>query len=83
MHHLAKNLLIVALNHGAATLDSWSTRQLYVRYPGGHEANPLERPFVHSTVLYFASQPDAFLADYLVLKNARTKTDRPSLAASD
>jgi len=75
MHHVGKIFLVLVLNHGAAAFDAWTTRQL-VRYPGGGEANPLERPFVHSAALYFTSQPDAFLADYLLLKHARTKTRR-------
>ncbi len=76
MNHLVKVLLIVALNHGAATLDSWSTQRLVARYPNGREANPLARPFVHSAAVYFVSQPDAFLADYMLLKRARTRTRR-------
>ncbi len=73
MNHLARILLVLALNHGAAALDAWSTRRL-VQYGGGYEANPLERPFVHSRALYLTNQPDAFLADYLLLKHSRTKT---------
>ncbi len=71
MSYFAKVVLVLALNHGAAILDSWSTRQV-ARYPGGFEANPLQKPFVHSRLLYVTSQPDAFLADYLMLRRGRT-----------
>ncbi len=67
MHLAAKVFLILLLNHGAATFDAWSTRYLVGQNLVGLEANPLERPFVHSNVLYLTNQGDAVIADILEL----------------
>jgi len=80
MHHAAKVLLILLLNHGAATFDAWSTRYMASRYPGGYEANPLERPFVNSNALYLTSQVDATIADFLFLH--KWKNRKLQIAAS-
>lgn len=76
LNHAAKVLLILFLNHGAATFDAWSTRYVSSRFPGGCEVNPLQRPFVNSKALYFTSQIDASLADIALLRKWRNRKVR-------
>jgi hypothetical protein len=49
---------------GAATLDAWSTRRA-LSMNDGTEANPLLRPFAHSSMLYAATQVSPLFMDYL------------------
>jgi hypothetical protein len=55
---------LVAVSHGAAVFDAWSTRRaLSGNY--GVEANPLMRPFAHSGAIYAATQVSPAFMDFL------------------
>jgi len=58
---LWRTLLVV--QHGAAVFDAWSTRNAIQN--GGHELNPLFRPFAGSDAIYAATQVGSGLFDYL------------------
>lgn len=57
-------LTLGAAGHGAAAFDGWSTRRALSRNIG-QEANPLLRPFAHSSTLHVAIQASPALMDYL------------------
>lgn len=61
---------LVAVEHGAALLDAWSTRD--VLRQGGRELDPIVRPFAHSPALYPALQVAPFGVDYLANKLMRS-----------
>jgi hypothetical protein len=66
---LAKALLLLTINHGAATFDAWSTERA-LRFPFVTESNPLMRPFVHSKpAAYIVVQGQAFVSDWLELRH--------------
>jgi hypothetical protein len=50
--------------HGAAAFDAWSSRRA-ISGGYGTEANPLLRPFSHSSALYAATQASPVLMDYI------------------
>jgi hypothetical protein len=55
---------LMAVSHGAAVFDAWSTRRaLSGNY--GVEANPLMRPFAHSGAIYAATQVSPAFMDFL------------------
>lgn len=54
---------LVAIEHGAATFDAYTTRQALDN--GAHEANPLLRPVAGSAALYPAIQLFPIAMDYL------------------
>ncbi len=55
---------LAAVSHGAAVFDAWSTRRaLSGNY--GVEANPLIRPFAHSSAIYAATQVSPTFMDFL------------------
>ena len=55
---------LIAVSHGAAAFDAWSTRRaLSSGY--GVEADPFLRPFAHSNALYAATQVSPAVMDYI------------------
>ncbi|HLW97217.1 MAG TPA: hypothetical protein VKR82_01115 [Candidatus Acidoferrales bacterium] len=66
-----KWLVLSAAEHGAATFDAWSTRQVIMNGTG-QELNPLLRPFANSNALYAAVQVAPFAFDYLGLRMMRS-----------
>jgi hypothetical protein len=54
---------LMAIEHGAATFDAWSTRDAVGR--GAHEVNPLMKPFATSAAMYPAAQLVPAGMDYL------------------
>lgn len=80
MHHLliAKHTLLLMLAvHGAATLDAYSTyRMMHAQLCCGAqlaERNPLMRPFAGNASIFIAVQPDALVADYMLLRHPHSK----------
>jgi hypothetical protein len=57
--------------HAAATFDAWSTRRAISR-GGSYEADPLMRPFAHSSALYGAMQIGPGALDYLARRMRRS-----------
>ena len=55
---------LMAVGHGAATFDAYSTRRAISRNYGT-EANPLLRPFAHSNAMYAATQVSPFVMDFV------------------
>ncbi len=54
----------MAVSHGAAAFDAWSTRRA-VSGNYGTESNPFLRPFAHSNAIYAATQVSPLVMDYL------------------
>jgi len=61
---------LMAVQHGAAGLDAWSTRQAIKN--GGQELNPTLKPFAHSAAIYPALQLWPTGMDYLGHKMMRS-----------
>lgn len=55
---------LVALGHGAAGFDAWTTRRA-VSSGYGVEGNPLEQPFAHSGAIYATTQVTPLIMDYV------------------
>lgn len=55
---------LVAVGHGAAAFDAWTTRRA-VSSGYGVEADPLERPFAHSGAIYASTQVTPLIMDYV------------------
>lgn len=55
---------LMAVSHGSAAFDAWSTRRA-VSGGYGVEGDPLLRPFAHSGALYVATQVSPTVMDYL------------------
>jgi hypothetical protein len=55
---------LVAVGHGAAAFDAWTTRRA-VGSGYGIEADPLERPFAHSGAIYATTQVTPLIMDYV------------------
>ena len=55
---------LVAVSHGSAAFDAWSTRRA-VSGGYGVEGDPLMRPFSHSGAIYAATQISPVVMDYL------------------
>jgi hypothetical protein len=55
---------LMALGHGAAAFDAWTTRRA-VSSGYGVEGNPLERPFAHSGAMYATTQLTPLIMDYV------------------
>ncbi len=66
-----KWLILSAAEHGAATFDAWSTRQV-IMSGTGQELNPMLQPFANSNALYAAVQVAPFAFDYLGLRMMRS-----------
>jgi hypothetical protein len=66
-----KWLILSAAEHGAATFDAWSTRQVIMNGTG-QELNPMLKPFANSNALYAAVQVAPFAFDYLGLRMMRS-----------
>jgi hypothetical protein len=64
-------LILSVLEHGAATFDAYSTRQVISR--GGAEEDPLMRPFAHSPAIYAALQVGPVLFDVLARHMQRSQ----------
>ena len=65
---------LVAVGHGAAVFDSWTTRRA-VSSGYGVEGNPLERPFAHSGAIYATTQVTPLIMDYVgrrMMRSSRT-----------
>jgi hypothetical protein len=78
---LAKVLLILAINHGSATFDAWSTERA-VRFPFVQESNPVMRPFVHSKpAAYIVVQTQGLVADWLELRHKSLESKPERFAA--
>jgi hypothetical protein len=54
----------MAVSHGAAAFDAWSTRRA-VSGNYGTEGDPLLRPFSHSNAIYVATQVSPAVMDYV------------------
>ncbi|MFZ0818476.1 MAG: hypothetical protein WAM91_00285 [Candidatus Acidiferrales bacterium] len=68
LHGLPRKWLILgAVEHGAATFDAYSTRQV-ITSGTGYEMNPMLRPFANSGALYGAVQVAPLAFDYLSLR---------------
>ncbi|MGB7847978.1 MAG: hypothetical protein WBL63_20370 [Candidatus Acidiferrum sp.] len=63
---------LMATSHGAAVLDAWTTRRAL---SGGYgtEANPLQRPFAHSSAIYASTQVVPLMADYAGRRMMRSR----------
>jgi len=55
---------LMALSHGAAAFDAWTTRRA-VSGGYGVEGDPLQRPFAHSGAIYATTQLTPVVMDYL------------------
>jgi hypothetical protein len=55
---------LMAAGHSGAAFDAWSTRRA-ISGGYGQEANPLLRPFAHSSAIYAATQVSPALMDFL------------------
>jgi hypothetical protein len=55
---------LLAVNHGAAAFDAWSTRQA-IGGGYGTERDPLERPFASSGAIYATTQVVPVLMDFM------------------
>jgi hypothetical protein len=64
-------LVLSVLEHGAASFDAYSTRQVISR--GGIEEDPLMRPFAHSPAIYAALQVAPVLFDVLARHMQRSQ----------
>jgi hypothetical protein len=54
----------MAVSHGAAAFDAWSTRRA-ITGNYGTESDPFLRPFAHSNAIYAATQVSPLVMDYL------------------
>jgi hypothetical protein len=54
----------MAVSHGAAAFDAWSTRRA-ISGGYGTEGDPLLRPFAHSNAIYAATQVSPAVMDYV------------------
>jgi hypothetical protein len=54
----------MAVSHGAAAFDAWSTKRA-VTGNYGTETNPFLRPFAHSNAIYAATQVSPLVMDYV------------------
>ncbi len=54
----------MAVGHGAAVFDAWSTRRA-ISANDGTEGDPLLRPFAHSNAIYAATQISPAVMDFL------------------
>jgi hypothetical protein len=54
----------MAVSHGAAAFDAWTTRRA-VSGGYGTEGDPLLRPFAHSNAIYAATQVSPAVMDYI------------------
>jgi len=59
--------VLVGAGHSAAAFDSYSTRRA-IQNGSGRELNPLMKPFASSNALYFATQAQPALLDYVGLR---------------
>jgi hypothetical protein len=69
---------LVAVSHGAAVFDAYSTRRA-ISGNYGVEGNPLLRPFSHSNAMYAATQVSPAVMDYIghrMLKSHNTLIHR-------
>jgi hypothetical protein len=64
-------LALTIAQHTAATFDAWSTRRAISR-GGSYEADPLMRPFAHSSALYGVMQIGPGALDYLARRMRRS-----------
>jgi hypothetical protein len=64
-------LVLSVMEHGAATFDAYSTRQVISR--GGVEGDPLMRAFAHSPAIYAALQVGPVLFDVLARHMQRSQ----------
>lgn len=55
---------LMAVGHGAAAFDAWSTHRA-VTGGYGQEANPFLRPFAHSNAIYAATQVSPAVMDFI------------------
>jgi hypothetical protein len=55
---------LMAVGHGAAAFDAWSTREA-VSGNYGTEGDPFLRPFAHSNAIYAATQVSPAVMDYI------------------
>jgi hypothetical protein len=62
---------LIALGHGAAGFDAWTTRRA-VSSGYGVEADPLERPFAHSGAIYATTQVTPLIMDYVARRMMRS-----------
>jgi hypothetical protein len=54
----------MAVNHGAAAFDAWTTRRA-IGGGYGTEGDPLQRPFANSNAIYATTQVVPVLMDYM------------------
>ncbi len=64
-------LLLAFAQHGAATLDAYTTRQAIRE--GHYELDPLMRPFAHSAAVYPAMQTESALFDFVGRRMMRSR----------
>jgi len=65
---------LAAVEHGAAVFDAWSTRRAIAN--GGHEINPLMKPFANSGAIYAATQAGPLLFDYVGKRMMMSRSPR-------
>lgn len=63
---------LVAVGHGAAAFDGWTTRRA-VNGGYGVEADPLQRPFAHSGAIYATTQITPLVMDYVGRRMMRSR----------
>ncbi len=63
---------LVAVGHGAAGFDAWTTRRV-VSGGYGVEADPLQRPFAHSGAIYATTQITPLVMDYVGRRMMRSR----------
>jgi hypothetical protein len=66
-------MILSAGQHGAAALDAYSTRRAITR--GASEADPLMRPFVHSSAIYVAIQVGPAMLDIVARHMQRSRNN--------
>ncbi len=59
--------VLAGAGHGAAAFDAYSTRRA-IQNGSGRELNPLMKPFANSNALYFATQAQPAILDYVGLR---------------
>jgi hypothetical protein len=62
----------MAVSHGAAAFDAWTTRRA-VSGGYGVEGDPLQRPFAHSGAIYATTQVTPLIMDYLGHRMMRSR----------
>jgi hypothetical protein len=70
-----KSIVLIALLHGSATFDAWTTNRLMGNYPA-RELNPIYRPFAGKPTMYVALNVAMVPLDIWLLSGKKKKLAR-------